>query len=185
MTLRPSTRSLLARVFGAVILVELAAVAVMGFQLHEPCSVAQGNASLDASGACEGHAVAQPRHVHAVNLELRAWSAEYLTARGVGPRLLPVLQSFGDQFLVRYNLTRAHLLASPQDETELLEHLATQRVKQLTGLSQLLAPDLARQYEIEFFSTWDQAWQRQAATLDIDDAAFSLEGRVPAPLGGR
>jgi hypothetical protein len=183
--LRPSTRSLLARLLGLLILVELGAAAGMGWVLRAPCPMAQADPMLDASSACGGHAVVQPRHVKAVNLEVRAWSHAYLEAHGVGARLLPVLQSSGDQFLVRYNLNRAHLLANPSDQQEMLEHLATQRVKQLTGVAQLLAPDLARQYELEFFATWDRAWMRQQAQLDPQDSIGALVEHVPSPLGGR
>lgn len=171
-----------------MISLELGVFLVLGRELLEPIPAALPDPTLDADGACADHAVVQPRHVCTINRAVRAWSQQFLREQQVGEQLTPVLASYADQFLVRYDLNRAHLLADPTTEVEVLEHLATQRVKFLSGVMQLLEPGLAMRYEQEFFATWDQAWLDQHASLAVAGASRAdqpLVDRVSAPLGGQ
>ena len=176
----PSFRSPLVPLLRGVILAEL--VAFVGLALW-PCEPVPLSAERAATSPCVGRAVVEPLHLHTVSLEVKDWSQGFMYDHGVGPLLQPVLLSTGDQLTKRLNLDRAYLLARPHEEEQILEHLAGQRIKHLTGVSQLLPLELARRYEQGFFTTWDRAW----SVLDLPERAgapLSLIERVPAPLEG-
>ncbi len=173
-----STRSRLVSLLRWVIFAELAACAELGLWRHEPSSP---SAQQPVSSPCVGRAVVEPRHLHAVSLAVRDWSQDFMHDQGVGALHQPVLLSAGDQLLMRLNLDRAYLLAHPADAPQILEHLAGQRAKHLTGLSQLLPLELARHYERGFFTAWDEAWS-QLELAGSPDAPSSLIEDVPAPL---
>jgi len=176
----PSSRSRLVPLLRWVILAELAACVGLAAWPGDSISL---SGERSASSPCVGRAVVEPRHLHAASLELRDWSQGFMLDHGVGPLLQPVLLSAGDQLSKRLNLDRAYLLAHPDEAPQILEHLAGQRAKHLTGVSQLLPLDLARRYEQGFFAAWDGAWSR----LDVQGRVGtppSLLERVPAPLDG-